>query len=163
MSQDNGHDEVAAAARFAERGVAERGESGRGARGASGAPDPELVERPKRRRFTAKYKLEILEKADACTRPGEVGELLRREGLYTSHLTYWRKQRRDGALRELGQTRGRKPADRRDAEIADLRRRAERAEADLDKARRVIEIQGNVSALLEQMLGTEGDHGSTER
>ena len=163
MSQDNGHDEVAAAARFAERGVAERGESGRGARGASGAPDPELVERPKRRRFTAKYRLEILEKADACTRPGEVGELLRREGLYTSHLTYWRKQRRDGALRELGQTRGRKPADRRDAEIAELRRRAERAEVELDKARRVIEIQGNVSALLEQMLGTEGDHGSTER
>jgi len=163
MSQDNGHDEVAAAARFAERGVAERGESGRGARGASGAPDPELVERPKRRRFAARYKLEILEKADACTRPGEVGELLRREGLYTSHLTYWRKQRRDGALRELGQTRGRKPADRRDGEIAELRRRAERAEVELDKARRVIEIQGNVSALLEQMLGTEGDHGSTER
>ena len=163
MSQDNGHDEVAAAARFAERGVAERGESSRGARGGSGAHDPELVERSKRRRFTAKYKLEILEKADACTRPGEVGELLRREGLYTSHLTYWRKQRRDGALRELGQTRGRKPADRRDAEIAELRRRAERAEVELDKARRVIEIQGNVSALLEQMLGTEGDHGSTER
>jgi transposase len=163
MSQDNGDDEVAAAARFAERGVAERGESSRGVRGASGAPDPELVERSKRRRFTARYKLEILEKADACTRPGEVGELLRREGLYTSHLTYWRKQRRDGALRELGQTRGRKPADRRDAEIAELRRRAERAEVELDKARRVIEIQGNVSALLEQMLGTEGDHGSTER
>ena len=130
MSQDNGYDEVAAAARFAERGVAERGESSRGARGASGAPDPELVERPKRRRFTAKYKLEILEKADACTRPGEVGELLRREGLYTSHLTYWRKQRRDGALRELGQTRGRKPADRRDAEIADLEELAEDCAAD---------------------------------
>ena len=107
-----------------------------------------------------KYRLEILEKADACTRPGELGELLRREGLYTSHLTYWRKQRRGGAPRELGQTRGRKPADRRDAEIADLRRRAE---AELDTARRVIEILGNVSALLEQMLGTEGDHGSTER
>src|SRR4051812_49914361 len=77
MSQDNGHDEVAAAARFAERAVGERGESGRGARGASGTPpDPELVERPKRRRFTAKYKLEILEKAEACTRPGEIGERL---------------------------------------------------------------------------------------
>jgi transposase-like protein len=129
----------------------------------AGAPDPELVERAKRRRFTAKYKLEILEQADACTEPGEVGELLRREGLYTSHLTYWRKQRRDGALRELGQSRGRKPADRRDAEIAELRRRAERAEAELAKAKKVIEIQGNVSALLEQMLGTEGDSASTER
>jgi transposase len=128
-----------------------------------GAPDPELVERPKRRRFTAKYKLEILEKADACTRPGEVGELLRREGLYTSHLTYWRKQRKDGALKELGRPRGRKPADRRDAQIAELSKRAEGAEAELAKARRVIEIQGNVSALLEQMLGTEGESGSTGR
>jgi hypothetical protein len=164
MSQDNGHDEVGAAARFAERAVGERGESGRGARGASGAlPDPELVERPKRRRFTAKYKLEILEKAEACTRPGEIGELLRREGLYTSHLTAWRKQRKNGALKELGKPRGRKPADRRDREIAELRRRAERAEAELQKARKVIEIQGNVSALLEQMLGTEGADESTER
>ena len=81
----------------------------------AGVPDPELVEQAKRRSFTAKYKLEILAKADACTRPGEVGELLRREGLYTSHLTYWRKQVRDGALKELGKPRGRKPADRRDA------------------------------------------------
>ena len=86
-----------------------------------GVPDPELVEQAKRRKFTAKYKLEILEKADGCTRPGEVGELLRREGLYTSHLTYWRKQRKDGALKELGRPRGRKPkrsprrADRRAA------------------------------------------------
>jgi len=164
MSQDNGHERSAAAARFAERAVGERGESGRGARGASGAPpDPELVERPKRRRFTAKYKLEILEQAEACTRSGEIGELLRREGLYTSHLTAWRKQRRNGALKELGKPRGRKPADRRDREIVELRRRAERAEAELQKAKKVIEIQGNVSALLEQMLGTEGADESTER
>ena len=88
---------------------------------------------------------------------------MRREGLYTSHLTYWRKQVRDGALKELGQSRGRKPADRRDAEIAALRRRAERAEVELEKAKRVIEIQGNLSALLEQMLGTESASGSTER
>lgn len=110
-----------------------------------GVPDPELVEQAKRRKFTAKYKVEILEKADACTRPGEVGELLRREGLYTSHLTYWRKQVKDGALKELGKPRGRKPADRRDREIAELRRRAERAEAELEKAKKVIEIQGNLS------------------
>jgi transposase len=129
----------------------------------AGVPDPELVERARRRRFTAEYKLRILQRADACTRPGEVGELLRREGLYTSHLTYWRKQRRDGALKELGRPRGRKPADRRDREIAELRRRAERAEGELAKAKKVIEIQGNVSALLEQMLGTESEPGSTER
>ena len=153
-----------AAGREDQRAVGELG-FGAGGRAAEPGvvPDPELVERARRRRFTAKYKLEILEKAEACTRPGEVGELLRREGLYTSHLTYWRKQRRDGALKELGRPRGRKPADRRDAEIAELRRRAERAEAELQKARKVIEIQGNVSALLEQMLGTEGENGSTER
>jgi transposase len=151
-----------AAGRGDQRAVGELGFGG-GGRGAPGVPDPELVERAKRRRFTAEYKLRILQQADACTRPGEVGELLRREGLYTSHLTYWRKQRRDGALRELGRPRGRKPADRRDAEIAELRRRAERAEAELQKARKVIEIQGNVSALLEQMLGTESEPPSTER
>ncbi|MDR3636674.1 MAG: hypothetical protein P4L84_22920 [Isosphaeraceae bacterium] len=128
-----------------------------------GVPDPELVEQAKRRSFTAKYKARILAEADACTAPGEVGELLRREGLYTSHLTYWRKQRKDGALKELGKPRGRKPADKRDAELVALTRRAERAEAELAKARRVIEIQGNVSALLEEMLGSDSASRSTER
>ena len=134
-----------------------------GGHAAPEAPDPELVEQAKRRKFTAKYKLEILEKADACTAPGEIGELLRREGLYTSHLTYWRKQQRDGALKELGRSRGRKPVDRRDEEIATLKRKLERSEVELVKARRVIEIQGNVSALLEEMLGSESAPRSTER
>lgn len=142
-------------------GAADEAAGGRAA--PVGVPDPELVEQAKRRSFTAKYKLEILAKADACTVPGEIGKLLRREGLYTSHLTYWRKQRKEGALKELGRPRGRKPADRRDAQIAELSKRALRAEAELVKARRVIEIQGNVSALLEQMLGTEGESGSTGR
>ena len=83
----------AAAGREDQRGVAELGFVAGGRAAPAGVPDPELVEQAKRRSFTAKYKLEILAKADACTRPGEVGELLRREGLYTSHLTYWRKQR----------------------------------------------------------------------
>jgi transposase len=153
----------AAAGREDQRAVGELGFGAGGRAAAVGVPDPELVESgARRRRFTAKYKLEILEQADAC-RPGEVGELLRSEGLYTSHLTYWRKQRKDGALRGLGKSRGRKPADKRHREIAELRRRAERAEAELAKARKVIEIQGNVSSLLEQMLGTEGEPGSTER
>src|SRR5450755_724767 len=134
-----------------------------GSNGARPAPDPELVQRPARRRYSAEYKLRIVAEADACERPGEIGALLRREGLYTSHLTYWRKQRDAGALRELGRPRGRKPTDRRDAEIAELARRLERSEAELAKARKVIEIQGNVSALLEQMLGTESEPGSTER
>jgi transposase len=152
-----------AGGRGAQRAVGERSAAAAGRAAWAGLPDPELVERPARRRFSAEYKLRVLREADACSRPGEVGALLRREGLYTSHLTCWRKQRDAGALRELGRPRGRKPADRRDAEIAELRRRAERAEAELVKARKVIEIQGNVSSLLEQMLGTEGESGSTER
>jgi transposase-like protein len=137
--------------------AAPRGVPGRG------VPDPELVEQAKRRTFTAAYKARILAEADACTRPGEVGELLRREGLYTSHLTYWRKQRKQGALKELGKPRGRKPVDRRDAQIVTLERKLERAEGELAKMKRVVEIQGNVSALLEEMLGTESAHRSTER
>jgi len=134
--------------------------------GAGVLPDPELVERPARRRYSAAYKLRIVQEADACSAPGEVGALLRREGLYTSHLTYWRKQREKGALQALGRPRGRKPTDRRDQEIVELHRRLERSEAELAKARKVIEIQGNLSALLEQMLDTGGvstESGSTGR
>ena len=159
---DRASDE-ATAGREERRAVGEPGFGAGGRAAGPGVSDPELVEQAKRRSFSAEYKARILAEADACTRPGEVGELLRREGLYTSHLTYWRKQRRAGALKELGRPRGRVPADRRDQEIAELRRRAERAEAELQKDRKVIEIQGNVSALLEQVLGTEGESGSTER
>ena len=155
--------EAAAAGLETERAVGERRFVAGGRAAPEGNPDPELVEQAKRRSFTAEYKARILAEADACTEPGQIGALLRREGLYTSHLTYWRKQRKKGALEELGRSRGRKPADRRDQEIAGLRRRAERAEAELEKAKKVIEIQGNLSALLEQMLGTDGASGSTER
>ncbi len=125
--------------------------------------DPELVERPKRRRFTAEYKLRILREADACTRPGEVGALLRREGLYTSHLTEWRQQREAGALRRWG---GRGGGSRRIRWRSRTRRCAggwSGPRRSSQKARRVIEIQGNVSALLEQMLEPKGADGSTER
>ncbi len=155
--------EAATAGREDQGGGAELGFVAGGRAAPAGVPDPELVEQAKRRTFTAKYKAEILAKADACTEPGEVGELLRREGLYTSHLTYWRKQRKDGALKELGKPRGRKPVDRRDQEIAQLQRKLERSEAELAKMKRVVEIQGNVSALLEEMLGTESAPRSTER
>ena len=153
----------AAAGREGQRGVAGLGFGAGGRAAPEGVSDPELVEQAKRRKFTATYKAEILAKADACTRPGEVGELLRREGLYTSHLTYWRKQREAGALKELGKQRGRKPVDRRDEEIAKLTRKLERSEAELAKMKRVVEIQGNVSALLEEMLGTDSATRSTER
>jgi transposase-like protein len=129
----------------------------------AGVPDPELVERAKRRRFSAEYKLRVLREAEACSRPGEIGALLRREGLYTSHLTAWRKQRDAGALEALDRPRGRKPGDPRDARIAALERRAERAEAELSKARKVIEVQGNVSALLGELLEPRGATRSTER
>ena len=161
--------EAAAAGREDQRDVGELGfvAGGRaapeGVPGRGELPDPELVEQAQRRTFSAEYKARILAEADACTRPGEIGELLRREGLYTSHLTYWRKQRNDGALKELGKPRGRRPADKRDAETAGLKRKLERTEAELAKARRVIEIQGNVSALLEEMLGTDSASRSTER
>lgn len=155
--------ETAAAGREDRGAVGELGFVAGGGAAPAGVPDPELVGRAKRRTFSAKYKLEILERAEACTRPGEIGELLRREGLYTSHLTAWRKQRKNGALKELGKSRGRKPIDRRDAEIVQLERKLKRSEAELAKARRVIEIQGNVSALLEQMLGTDSAPRSTER
>jgi len=151
-----------AAGRETERAEGESSEAA-GGRAPERIPDPELAERPRRRSFTAEYKLRILEEADACERPGETGALLRREGLYSSHLSEWRRQREEGALGALGQKRGRKAADPLAAENEALRRRAERAEAELAKARKVIEVQGNVSALLEDLLGTEGAEGSTER
>ena len=128
--------------------------SGRAA-GAS-RPDPELVERAKRRRFTAEYKMQILLEADSCSGAGEIGALLRREGLYSSHLSVWRQQRDQGALASLERTRGRRKAHPLVAENAQLRQRAERAEADLAKARKVIEVQGNVSALLGALLEPRG-------
>jgi transposase len=154
-----------ASGRIAERAVGERSDLAAARPAREVVPDPELVERAKRRRFTAEYKLRILQQAETCTRPGEIGALLRREGLYTSHLTAWRKQRDAGALAGLERKRGRKPADPRDARIAALERRAERAEAELVKARKVIEVQGNVSALLGELLEPRGaiEPGSSGR
>jgi transposase len=115
-------------------------------------PDPELVERPRRRQFSAEYKLRVVREAESCSKQGDVGALLRREGLYSSHLSTWRSQRDSGALKALSQPRGRRAADSRDTQIDKLRQRAERAEAELSTARKVIEVQGNVSALLEELL-----------
>jgi transposase len=148
-----------AAGRETERAERERSEAAGGGAASEAVPDPEL-KRPKRRHFSAEYKLKILKQADACKKQGEVGALLRREGLYSSHISTWRRQRDAG---ELGRKRGRKGADPIEKENAELRRRAERAETELAKARKVIEVQGNVSALLEDLLGTEGAEESTER
>lgn len=118
-----------------------------------GVPDPELAPRATRRRFTAGYKLKIVLAAEACTKPGEVGALLRREGLYSSLLTEWRRARDSGALGALEpRQRGPKPPSAERTRLAEVQRQLERAQADLVTARRVIEVQGNVSALLEELL-----------
>ncbi len=106
-----------------------------------------------------------MREADACSKPGEIGALLRREGLYSSLLTQWRQERERGALEALQRPRGRPKADPREAENAELRRRLERAEAELVKARKVIEVQGNVSALLGELLqpGSARDDRNTGR
>ena len=111
-------------------------------------PDPEVVPQRRRRSFTAEYRLRILKEADACIQPGEIGALLRREGLYSSHLVDWRRQREMGALQGLSPKRGPKPKHPAEAEVARLRERNAKLEAELAKARLVIEVQGKVSALL---------------
>lgn len=113
------------------------------------APDPEVVPKARRRMFTAEYKLRILAEADLCDRKaGEIGALLRREGLYHSHLDKWRKQRREGNLQALAaHKRGPKP-DAQAAEIAQLRRENERLQARLKQAETIIDVQKKLSALL---------------
>ncbi len=114
-------------------------------------PDPEVVAKPKRRRFTAEYRLRILEEADRCTEPGEVGRLLRREGLYSSHLTSWRKARRNGALRGLAsKKRGAKPKARNPLEpkVRQLEAKVERLEEELRKAHTILDVQEKVAGLL---------------
>ncbi len=128
-------------------------------------PDPELVGRPRRRRFSAEYKLRIVREADA--RPGEIGALLRREGLYSSLLTEWRRARDSGALEALApKRRGRRGPSPEQVDNQRLRHALERTQADLETARRVIEVQGNVSALLEELLArgaSETDDGPRQR
>lgn len=125
------------------------GSNGHQASGSAPTPDPEVVPKAKRRQFSAEYKLRILSEAERCTRPGEIGALLRREGLYSSHLDKWRKQRRRGSLQALApQKRGPKP-DPQAAEIAHLRRENERLQARLQQAETIIEVQKKLCALLD--------------
>jgi transposase len=162
MLELNGLEVPVGARRSAEGAVGDQSRSAGGGR--VGVPDPELVERPRRRRFSAEYKLRIVREADACSRSGEVGELLRREGLYSSLLTEWRRARESGALEALAPRR-RGPARKSPelVELAAVRRRLERSEADLQTARRVIEIQGNVYALLEDLLAKGADDSNEPR
>jgi transposase len=114
-------------------------------------PDPEVRERPVRRTFTAAYKLRIVEEANAAAEPGAVGALLRREGLYSSHLVEWRRLYRAGALSGLARPRGRPAPHPLVAENDRLRSTIDRLEARLVRAEKVIAVQGNVSALLREL------------
>jgi transposase-like protein len=115
------------------------------------APDPEVAERAARRRFTAEYKLGILQQADACAGSGELGTLLRREGLYSSHLTMWRRQRELGSLAALTpKKRGRpvvppSPLARR---VAELERENARLSQRLQQAETIIAVQKKLSEAL---------------
>jgi transposase len=113
--------------------------------------ETEVVAMPKRRRFSAEEKLRILKEADACTQPGEQGALLRREGLYSSHLTEWRRARERGELDALEpKKRGRKPAavNPLEKKVAELSRALERAEARAKRAEALVEVQKKISELL---------------
>jgi transposase-like protein len=108
---------------------------------------PEVSEKASRRRFTAEYKARILDEADRCTEPGQVGELLRREGLYSSHLTNWRRQRRTGLAPKQ---RGRKPKSNKQEqqELDRLRRENKRLAERLRQAETIIDVQKKVCEML---------------
>src|SRR6266508_1433894 len=126
-------------------------------------PDPEVPDRPKRRRFTAEYKLVILKEADTATEPGQIGALLRREGLYSSHLVDWRRQRDAGALVALGRPRGRPRPDPQDRESSRLRTDNDRLRRRLGQAEKIIEVQGKVSELLGVSLDPASDEHESEK
>ena len=113
----------------------------------AGVPDPAVEAKAKRRRFTAEYKLRILREVDRAKEPGEVGAILRREGLYSSHLVQWRHQRDRVAKAGLTRKRGPKPR-REDPRIKKLEREKTRLERQLQQAEIIIEFQKKVAALL---------------
>jgi len=124
--------------------MVERGSSDSG----EGVPDPEVVARPKRRRFTAEYKLRIVKEADGCRGPGEIGALLRREGLYSSQLVLWRRERERAAHTHMkSRKRGPKPK-AQDPRVKQLEREKARLERRLKHAETIIEIQKKVHEIL---------------
>jgi len=119
-----------------------------GARAPEEAPDPEVTERAKRRRFTAEYKLRVLREADACKGDGDLGALLRREGLYSSHLATWRRQRDEIAKAGLkARKRGPKPK-AVDPKVKRLERENARLKRQLEQAETIIRFQKKLSKLL---------------
>ncbi len=149
----------------AEDREAERSEAERAGAGVTGrrpevvvVADPEVPEKARRRRFTAEYKLRVLQEADACNEPGEIGAVLRREGLYSSHLVVWRRQRAEGTLQGLRpRKRGRKPQPRNPLakKVAELERENKRLERRLKQAEIIIDVQKKVSQILGVPLSDE--------
>ena len=118
-------------------------------------PDPEVPSKPTKRLFSAEYKQRILEEVEAAA-PGEIGGILRREGLYSSHLTDWRRQRESGTLGFNARTKKGRPAkDPRDVELERLRRENERLTEKLRKADLIIDVQKKLSTLLSIEQPTE--------
>lgn len=114
-------------------------------------PNPEVEPKAKRRTFSAEYKRRILAEVDACTEPGEIGALLRREGLYSSHLTTWRRQRQNGGLVGLvPRKRGRKK-DEQAAEMTKLQRENKRLHKQLEQAELIIAAQKKLAQALEAL------------
>jgi transposase len=122
-------------------------------------PDPEVPAKARTRRYSASYKAKILAEYEELDKAGK-GALLRREGLYTSLIAAWRTQRDQGALAALAKPAGRPVADPKDRENAKLRKEVERLAAELEKARKVIEVQGKLSALLGQLATDSPTYGS---
>ncbi len=116
-------------------------------------PDPEVPERARRRTFTAQYKLDILTAYDAAP-AGDKGALLRREGLYSSHIVDWRRARDAGGLQALKAPRGRRGKDARDRQIEQLTADKARLEQELAKASFVVDVQAKLHALLETLSGS---------
>ena len=144
-------------------GVEERSDeaprAGAGRR-SNAAPDPEVVAKPTRRQFSAEYRLRILEEAERCTRPGEVGRMLRREGLYSSHLTAWRKARRNGSLQGLRpKKRGAKPGESNplSPKVRQLEAKVARLEKELATAHTILDVQSKISGLLGLNLNNAKD------
>jgi transposase-like protein len=124
-------------------------------------PDVEVPAKARPRTYSAAYKERILAEYDSLGKAGK-GALLRREGLYSSLIAAWRKQRDDGVRQALAKPAGRPPADARDREIARLRRDNQRLSGELGTARKVIDVQGKLSALLDQLATSSPEQAGGE-